>query len=168
LLTGFFAMGLSPYLQGIRSRIGHDFLLLPGVSAMVFNDKDQLLLGRRSDNGRWSIIGGIVDPDEEPADAVVREVLEETGVTVKVDRVSGVYTSRRLTYPNGDLAQYVTIAFRCSVVSGSPCVNDDESLEVAYFSVNNLPADIHPDYVQRIHDALPRGVRPAVFNEASA
>jgi 8-oxo-dGTP diphosphatase len=161
-------MGLSPYLQGIRSRIGHDFLLLPGVSAMVFNDNGELLLGRRSDNGKWSIIGGIVDPDEEPADAVVREVLEETGVRVKVDRVSGVYTSRRLTYPNGDLAQYVTIAFRCSVISGTPCANDDESLEVAWFAVDRLPKDIHPDYHPRIADAQPPESRPAAFTRSSA
>lgn len=157
-------MGLSEYLKSIRSRVGHDYLLLPGVSALVFNDRNELLLGRRSDTGRWAVVGGIVDPDEEPAVAVLREVLEETGVTAIVERVSGVYISPRIQYPNADQAQYVTIAFRCLAIAGEARVNDDESLEVRYFPLDALPADLSVDAHRRIADAATPGASlPAVF-----
>ena len=157
-------MGMSPYVKGIRAKVGHDFLLFPGVLGIVFNDRNELLLAKRADNGLWAVIGGMVDPGEEPADAVVREVYEESGVEVKVDRVSGVYTSAVMTYPNGDVAQYVTTGFRCTAIGGAPRVNDDESLDVGYFPLDQLPSDLRPAYVERIFHAAPPGAHlPAVF-----
>jgi 8-oxo-dGTP pyrophosphatase MutT (NUDIX family) len=155
---------MSPYVKGVRAKVGHEFLLFPGVLGIVFNDRNELLLAKRSDNGRWAVIGGMVDPHEEPADAVRREVFEESGVIARVDRVSGIYTSATLTYPNGDVAQYVTTAFRCTAAGGEARVNDDESLDVGWFPLDRLPADLHPAYVKRIFDAAPPGAHlPAVF-----
>src|SRR5205814_6444052 len=91
------------------------------------------------DTGKWSLIGGMVEPGEEPADAVVRELYEETGLRVEPVRVIGVYTTPVIRYPNGDQAQYVITAFRCRVIEGEPRVNDDESLEVRYFAPDALP-----------------------------
>jgi 8-oxo-dGTP pyrophosphatase MutT (NUDIX family) len=127
------------FLVQLREKIGHDLLLLPGVCGLVFNDKEQILLQRRSDTGRWAVPGGIIEPGEVPATAVVREVLEETGVKAVPERITGVYTTPSLTYANGDQAQYVLVGFRCRAVEGEPRVNDDESLEVAYFPLNALP-----------------------------
>ncbi len=154
-------MPISAYIKSIREKIGHDFLLLPGVLAIVFDDAGRVLLNRRSDNGKWAVVGGAVDPGEEPADAAVREVLEETGIIARVDRVSGVYTTRITTYPNGDVAQYVSIAFRCSAIGGKPTPADDESLDVAFFALDQIPPDVTPDYVQRIKEAAGDGA--AVF-----
>jgi 8-oxo-dGTP pyrophosphatase MutT (NUDIX family) len=56
--------------------------LLPGASAVVVDDAGRILLAQRADFGYWSIIGGVPEPGEEPAAAVVREVYEETGVHV--------------------------------------------------------------------------------------
>ncbi|HLL87737.1 MAG TPA: NUDIX domain-containing protein [Tepidisphaeraceae bacterium] len=146
-------MPISDYIRSIRSRIGHDYLLLPGVTALVFNDGGEVLLNRRTDNGRWAVIGGMVDPGEEPAVACAREVLEETGCRVVVERVSGVYLTPVITYPNGHVAQYVTTAFRCRT-QDQPRVNDVESTDVRFFPLHELPADLKPDHVTRIQHAV--------------
>jgi 8-oxo-dGTP pyrophosphatase MutT (NUDIX family) len=149
-------MPLSPYAQSLRDKVGHALLLFPGVCGLVFNDKNEILLGRRSDTGRWAVVGGMLDPGESPATAVVREVLEETAVVCHPERVTGVYLTRVITYPNGDQAQYVITAFRCRHVSGTPRVNDAESLEVCYFPLDALP-DLHPDHRLRIEHAIAPG-----------
>ena len=84
-------MGLSPYLRGLRARIGHNLVQLPAVAVMIFDDADRLLLVRASDTGQWQTVGGAIDPDEQPADAAVREAYEETGLEVELSRLIGVY-----------------------------------------------------------------------------
>lgn len=98
-----------------------------------------MLLGRRSDTGAWAIVGGIIDPGEQPADAAVRECYEETGVHVVPELLTSVTVSPRITYPNGDRTQYLEITFRCRAVGGEARVNDEESLEVAWFAQDALP-----------------------------
>ena len=131
-------MPLSPYIARMRAHIGPELLLLPGVSAVVRNDAGQLLLARRSDNGRWSLPAGVVDPGEQPADALLREVHEETGVHVEIERVGGVAT-HPVVYPNGDVCEYLNVWFRCRSVGGAPTVDGDESVEVGWFDPDDLP-----------------------------
>jgi 8-oxo-dGTP pyrophosphatase MutT (NUDIX family) len=85
------------------------------------------------------VIGGILDPGEQPADCVVREVLEETGVVVVPERLTSVTVSPMTHYPNGDQAQYLDLTFRCRPVSGEARVNDEESLEVTWFAPADFP-----------------------------
>ncbi|SCF20551.1 NUDIX hydrolase [Micromonospora mirobrigensis] len=131
-------MTISPYIARLRAHIGHDLLLLPGVSAVVRDDAGRVLLARRGDNGRWSIPAGLIDPGEQPADAVLREVLEETGVHVEIERVGGVAT-HPVVYPNGDACEYLNVWFRCRPVGGAPTADGDESLEVGWFAPDALP-----------------------------
>ena len=131
-------MAISPYVARLRAHVGTDLLLLPGVSAVVRNHDGHLLLARRSDNGRWSLPAGGIDPGEQPADAVVREVYEETGVHIAVDAVGGVATHRAV-YPNGDTCEYLNVWFRCRAVGGRARVNDDESTDVGWFAATALP-----------------------------
>lgn len=157
-------MPISDHIRAIREKYGQGLLLLPGVSALIFNDKGEVLLNRRSDTGKWATIGGIIDPGEEPSEACRREVLEETGLEIAIDRVSGVYTTPPVTYPNGDVAQYVITAFRCRVIDGEPRVADDESLEVRFFPLNDLPADLRDDMELRIlHASDPSDERAFFF-----
>ena len=114
-------------------------LLLPGVTAVVFDDAGRVLLGQRADDGGWALIAGVMDPGEQPAETVVREVYEETGVHVVPERVSSVLTQPPNTYPNGDQTEFVDITFRCRVIGGEARVNDDESLAVGWFSLEDLP-----------------------------
>jgi 8-oxo-dGTP pyrophosphatase MutT (NUDIX family) len=156
-------VAISEYLKNIRGRIGNELLLLPGVCALVFNDAGEILLQRRSDTGRWAVIGGMMDPGEQPVDALVREVFEETGLRVIPERITGVYLTRVITYPDGNRAQYVITAFRCRPLSGTPHVHDDESLEVCYFPLAALP-EISDDHRRRIDHA--KADAPAFFTPA--
>ncbi|MER6591308.1 NUDIX domain-containing protein [Micromonospora purpureochromogenes] len=131
-------MPVPSYVTRLRAHIGHDLLLLPGVSGVVRDDAGRVLLARRGDNGRWSVPAGIVDPGEQPADAVVREVFEETGMRVRVERVGGVAT-HPVVYPNGDVCEYLNVWFRCAPVGGEPHADGDESTEVGWFAPDDLP-----------------------------
>jgi 8-oxo-dGTP pyrophosphatase MutT (NUDIX family) len=132
-------MPISPYIQSLRGHVGHGLLLLPGITAVVFDDAGRILLNERSDNGQWALIAGVMDPGEQPADTVVREVYEETAVHVVPERVTSVLTQPTITCPNGDRCEYVDITFRCRAVGGEARVNDDESLAVAWFALDDLP-----------------------------
>ncbi|MBB4766101.1 NUDIX domain-containing protein [Amorphoplanes digitatis] len=132
-------MPISPYIKSLREVVGHRPLLLPGVTAVVFDDAGRLLLGQRSDNGRWALVAGVMDPGEQPAETVVREVYEETAVHVVPERVTSVLTQPPNTYPNGDQTEFVDITFRCRAVGGEARVNDDESLAVGWFGLADLP-----------------------------
>jgi 8-oxo-dGTP pyrophosphatase MutT (NUDIX family) len=146
-------MPIPPYIREIRRHIGHGKLYLPAVNAIVINDRRELLLHKSRDTGTWLTIGGFVDPLEEPAVAVVREVFEETGVRVQPLRVTGVYAGPEVNYPNGDQCIYLTISFLCKPLGGEPHVNDDESLDVAYFPLDALPP-LREDHQMRLKHAL--------------
>ena len=83
-------MATPEFIVSLRQKIGHDMLWLPGVSIVVVDEADRLLLGRRADNGRWAVVSGIPEPGEQPAVAIQRECLEETGVDVEVLAITGV------------------------------------------------------------------------------
>ncbi|MEU3690890.1 NUDIX hydrolase [Streptomyces narbonensis] len=147
-------MATPDFIRTLRETAGHQLLFLPGVSAVVFDDRGRVLLGRRSDNGVWAVIGGIVEPGEQPADCAVREVYEETAVQCVPERIVLVETLRKpVVYPNGDTCQYMDVAFRCRAVGGEARVNDDESTEVGWFEVDDLPEMKRFSYL-RIEKAL--------------
>ncbi|MEV6025661.1 NUDIX domain-containing protein [Streptomyces sp. NPDC052036] len=133
-------MATPDFIRTIRASAGHQLLWLPGVTAVVLDDDGRVLLGRRADNGQWSVIGGIPEPGEQPAACAVREVYEETAVHCVPERVVLVQALAPVTYANGDRCQYMDTTFRCRAIGGEARVNDDESLEVGWFSVDALPA----------------------------
>jgi 8-oxo-dGTP diphosphatase len=147
-------VAIPEYVRRMRKHIGRELLMLPSVSAVVLNETGEVLLARRADNGQWDTISGIVDPGEQPADAVVREVYEEAGVHITVDQVAGV-ALHPFTYPNGDECHYYNVWFLCTAVGGEARVNDDESIEVRWFSADALP-ELAPFPRLRITKALRR------------
>lgn len=132
-------MATPDFIRELRSTAGHQLLWLPGVTAIVVDDDDRVLLGRRSDTGEWAVIGGIPEPGEQPAVCAVREVYEETAVHCVAERVLLVQALSPVRYDNGDVCQYMDITFRCRAIGGEARVNDDESLEVGWFSVDSMP-----------------------------
>jgi 8-oxo-dGTP pyrophosphatase MutT (NUDIX family) len=129
-------------------------LWLPGASAVVINDNGHLLLGRRSDNLLWALISGILEPGEQPADAIVREVFEEAGIRIRAEAVVSLSTDEAVVYPNGDWAQYLNITFLCSVAQGTAFVADDENVEFGWFPPDALPVDLVPTSRTRIERTL--------------
>ena len=147
-------MATPDFIREIRATAGHQLLYLPGVSAIVFDEDGRVLLGRRADNGRWAIIGGIPEPGEQPAAAALREVYEETAVRCVAERVVLVQAlEQAVTYPNGDVCQFMDICFRCRATGGEAKVNDEESLEVGWFALDALPS-LEEFALARIKQAL--------------
>ncbi|MBP2458243.1 ADP-ribose pyrophosphatase YjhB (NUDIX family) [Clavibacter michiganensis] len=145
-------MGIPDFVVSLRERVGTAPLWLSGVTAVIL-DGPRVLLVRRGDTGAWAPVSGILEPGEEPAVGAWREAEEETGVTVEVERLVAVGTTDEITYPNGDRASYLDLTFRCRYVSGEARVNDDESLEVAWWPVDALP-EMSADFLARIRNAL--------------
>jgi 8-oxo-dGTP pyrophosphatase MutT (NUDIX family) len=130
-------MPIPDFIVELREIIGHRHLWLPGVTAVVRRG-DEILLVQRSDNGAWTPVTGIPEPGEEPAAAAAREVLEETGVTARVDRLASSWVHGPITHANGDLATYLDVTFACTWLAGSAHVADDESRDVAWVRRDEL------------------------------
>ena len=128
-------MPISPYIRELRAHVGPMRLLLPSVSVHIFDAEGRLLLVRQREGGLWSTPGGLIELDERPADAAVREAWEETSLVVRPERVLGVYGGPEcvVRYPNGDEAQYVITALGCTVVGGAPQPDGVETLAVRYW-----------------------------------
>ncbi len=139
-------MPISDYLRRLRQRVGHDLVLLPAVCVLIWDDDGRLLLMREAETGCWQTVGGMIDPDESPWDAALREAAEETGLVVRVERLRTALggPGYRVHYPNGDLCSYVSVVFDATVVSGE-LSGDDEVAELRWFHGEELDAlDLDP------------------------
>jgi len=134
-------MAISPYLKGLRERVGKDLLLLPGVAAVVRDGDGRILLIRREDDNQWAFPAGAIDPGEAPAQSLAREVWQETGLKVVPERLLGVFGGEafRHTYPNGDQIEPTTLVFSCRTVGGELGTKDGEAQELRYFPPDQLP-----------------------------
>ncbi|EKO3841188.1 NUDIX domain-containing protein [Vibrio harveyi] len=133
-------MSASHYVKELRSKIGNQVLMIPGVAAVILNESNQLLLQKKSD-GSWSLPAGMIEPGESPSQAVIREVREETGLAVEVERVLGVFGGEGFgfAYPNGDQVEYTVIMFKCQQTGQFAEDLDEETLELAWFSRSDMP-----------------------------
>ena len=159
-------MPASEYIKQIRAKIGSDLLLLPGVTAVVINRRAEVLLQLRRDSKTWAPPSGGLEPGENLAQCAIREVLEETGIEVIPQSVIAVLSGDdyAITYANGDQIAVVSCVFRCRPVDEkAPRVNDDESLAMRYFPVDDLPKNMLPRHRWIIAKARENN-RDAFFN----
>ena len=135
-------MAISPYLKGLRDRVGRDLLLIPSVAVMAFDGEGRLLLVRATDTGEWQTVGGAIDPGETPAEAALRETREETGLEVELARVIGCYGGPlfRFAYPNGDLCEYVSTVFEARPSAGTLRPDEEETSEAGWFTAEAAEA----------------------------
>jgi 8-oxo-dGTP pyrophosphatase MutT (NUDIX family) len=131
---------MSPYLRELRALVGHRLLVLASVAVFVWDERGRLLLVREADTRKWQTIGGAVEPDESPFQAAVREAAEEANVVIEIDGIRGVAGGPRfrLRYANGDLVGYVVTMLDAHVISGEPRPDQDETIEVAWFTPDQL------------------------------
>jgi 8-oxo-dGTP pyrophosphatase MutT (NUDIX family) len=147
-------MPIPDFIIELRNKIGHELLWLPGVTGLVIDKADRVLLVRRADTLRWTLITGCLDPGEQPAAGIVREILEETGIVAVAERVLAVEATDQTKHANGDQTVFMDVAFICKPVAGVARVNDDESVDVRWFPLTDLPSipQRHVDCVKRYLD----------------
>ena len=138
-------------------RIGKTGRIRTGCSAVIFNDdRQKLLLTRRTDNGLWCLPGGGINSGESVAETCMREVQEETGLLTRITRLIGVYSSPDwlVEYPDGNKVQIVALSFE-AVPEGGQLNATDEVSEYGYFSIAEIEKlDLMQNHYQRIIDAF--------------
>lgn len=122
-----------------------------GTDGVVFDADDRVLLERRSDDGRWGLISGWVEPNEHPAETVVREAAEELGLTLRVDRLAAV-RARAASTEQGPHS-LVTVIFLCSIVGDAEITPNHEVLEARWWDVDEVTA-WHMDHEHYTRAAL--------------
>ncbi|GAB3478553.1 NUDIX hydrolase [Nocardiopsis coralliicola] len=145
-------MATPDFILELRKRVGHDLLFLTGVTGVVIAPDGSVLLHQRADDGSWAPPGGILEPGEQPAAALVREIREETGIEAAPERVVSIVTEEPFTYANGDRVQFLDVAFRCSPLGGELRTDDEETLDVAWFAPDALP-ELKPHVLRRVRCA---------------
>jgi ADP-ribose pyrophosphatase YjhB (NUDIX family) len=138
-------------------RFGKQGELRIGCSATIFDERrEKVLLTRRTDNGRWCLPGGHMESGESAAEACEREVLEETGLTVHVKRLIGVYSdpNQLVIYPDGNKAQFVILNFETQIISGELGLSN-ETTDFGYFSPAEMESmPMHGNHKSRVEDAM--------------
>ncbi|ALC87840.1 DNA mismatch repair protein MutT [Bacillus sp. FJAT-22090] len=134
------------YIEELRKTVGNQPLILVGVAVAVINEQGEFLLQKRQD-GLWGVPGGFIELGESTEEAGRREVLEETGLEVgKLDLV-GVFSGKQyfVQLPNGDEFYPVTIAYMTNELKGGSLKADgEETVEVQFFKVTELPEGLNP------------------------
>ncbi|GLB63189.1 putative MutT/NUDIX-family protein [Dietzia sp. NCCP-2495] len=155
-------MATPDFVLELRKHVGSAPLWLAGATAVISDaERTRILLVRRSDNGWWTPVTGIVDPGEHPAGTAVRESKEEADVEIRVDRVASIGVSRMVTYGNGDQAQYIDHTFACTYLGGDPRPADGENTDVRWFPVDALP-EMRPHMLDRVEAGLAREERARI------
>lgn len=110
-----------------------------GVVALIVRN-DTLLLERRSDAGRWGLIGGAVEEAESLHSALVREVAEETGLVIQSYQLFGTFSdpTRIVQYPDGTIVRIVTLVYLVDVRPDITLVMSDESSALRFFTPAEL------------------------------
>ena len=134
-------MGMSDYYKNLRERVGSEQIFIPSVAGIIRNDLGEILFQNKGNGEKWSLPAGAIEPGEAPAQAVVREVWEETGLFVLPRKLLGVFGGKdfRYQYPNGHRVEYNIFMFECIIQHGELEPIDSETAELQYFSPDNMP-----------------------------
>ena len=129
------------YIMNLREIVGHSPLIGVGATTLVFNNKNELLLNLRSDTNTWGIPGGSKELNETLEQCAIRELKEETNINVNDLKLITVLSGKEyyFKYPNEDELDCVIALYKVSNYEGELNINDKESKELKFFSLDNLP-----------------------------
>lgn len=112
-----------------------------GVGAVVFNERDELLLICRQDSRRWLYPTGWLDVGHTPAETAVKEVREETGLAVRADRLLGVFDGALRGYPLP--FHMISVMIYCRLLGGELTPNPVETTGAGFFAYDRMPQPLH-------------------------
>jgi ADP-ribose pyrophosphatase YjhB (NUDIX family) len=127
-----------------------------GCSASIFDKQGRVLLTKRQDNGQWCLPSGGVEPGESVAEGCEREVLEETGLSVQVKRLVGVYShpDQLTVYPDGNKAHIIALQFIAEIIGGELGLSNETS-DFGYFTMEEVEGlEMLGRHKERIIDTL--------------
>lgn len=126
--------------------------------AVILDELDRVLLCHRRDMDMWNLPGGGVESGEIPTEAVVREVKEETGLEVVIEKLTGIYGKQ--------YKDELVFTFICRIVGGEPTPTS-ESSDNQFFAIDSLPANTIPKHIERINDAKLDHPQPIFYRQTS-
>jgi len=144
------------YIKTIRHYVGHQKIILVSSGAFVFNKSNEVLLQRRADNNCWCVPGGFVELNESVKDAAKREVKEETGIVINIEAMQllSIYSGpqRDVILENKDEISNIQMVFVCDDFCGELVQKGDETADARFFSINELPNNMHFNQLEMIGD----------------
>ena len=128
------------YISYIRSKVGHDRVILNFADGILADEEGRVLLQLRGDKKTWAIPGGAMELGETSLQAAVREFYEETGIAVEAKRLLNVYTNFDESYPNGDKVQTVVFLYELQALENVDISNfhNEETLRLGFFSKEEI------------------------------
>lgn len=130
------------YIEDLRALVGHRPVILVGTVVIVVNEEGHILLQQRTyPEGVWGLPGGLMELGESTEEVGIREVYEETGLTVKQLKLINIYSGEDQfsTAANGDQFYSVTAAYFTTDYNGPLRVNQDEAIQCRFIDVDDLP-----------------------------
>ena len=129
------------YIKWIRNQVPNGKIILNSSIAIIRNQAGEILFQKRGDDGNWGLVGGLCELEETPEMTCVREVYEETGISLDIDQLNflGYFTNMNRVWPNGDPAQVYVFAFYTEVINPKLICDGVESVELKFFPIGELP-----------------------------
>ena len=138
------------YIMNLRKVVGHRPLIMPGAGVFVINDKGEILLEKRADNGLWDFPAGAMELGESFEECARREVLEETGIKCGELEFFGTVSGKDYynVYPNGDQAYFCGIKYICRDYEGTLKAQESEVTDLKFFAFDKLPDNMKESSIE--------------------
>ncbi|MBM7616711.1 ADP-ribose pyrophosphatase YjhB (NUDIX family) [Weissella uvarum] len=141
-------MVMENYFKHLRSQIGHEEIIMPGVAGILFDEtRTKILLEQRGDGEiGWSLVGGMQNLNESAMTSLQREFKEEANIDVAIKALIGIDTNFHHTFPNGDKAQIPMTLFEVEQTGGTLHADGDETTQLTYVPLSSHPKMYNPQH----------------------
>ncbi|QBO35508.1 NUDIX domain-containing protein [Periweissella cryptocerci] len=145
---------MAEYIHELRAKVGNMPVILPVAGGALRDQEGRILLQRREEGFKWGFPGGNMEYGESAENTAIREYQEETGLNVRIKHLIGVFTDYYVTYENGDQAQTPAFFFEMEYISGELKPSSHETVDLAWFSPDDLPEIYNQQHAQMLQSVL--------------